>query len=89
MAPKAKPELTYFGLALRRIMKNMGYDFEYPRGFFGGKGITIPLKPYLRPRGRKGSIIDVSLPLFSCSSGWFTNQETNKLQQSKCILPVG
>lgn len=48
MAPKAKPELTYFGLALRRIMKNMGYDFEYPRGLNGGKGITTPLKPYLR-----------------------------------------
>lgn len=48
MAPKAKPELTYFGLALRRIMKNMGYDFEYPRGLNGGKGITKPLKPYLR-----------------------------------------
>lgn len=46
LSPKAKPELTYFGLALRRIMKNMGYHFEYPRGFNGGKGITTPLKPY-------------------------------------------
>lgn len=46
MAPKTKPELTYFGLALRRIMKKWEKTWSTPgAGLNGGKGIT--LKPYL------------------------------------------
>lgn len=53
VAPKAKPELTFFGLALRRIMKKT-WDTTLstpPRGLNEGKGITAtPLKPYLRKK---------------------------------------